>query len=327
MSQEYEVIKTTARFQEPNEPNRQRPILKISDGEGRTRLAHLGESNELANNVRASIDSGRDNPFRPDGEIYRMTDPIVDFYKFGPNGSRAQTPTYAELNGTRAAKGADKQSKKSASRLWRKKNRAAPAQATPISAPNQRSPEHSGAPAHEGSARKESCWRRWFCCRCCCASNGKQKATSATEAKNSQLGANIDHYNKTAANETSSRTPAKNKSQDLISKSQATVGPENSGPGGKSEDSEQRPEQLPPENQLRRHQELPATTVTRQTRVVILDEPDERNESRNIAEASAQHDNGGVKITNGAHLPGRATSKTDGPTAPTSANRSRCVVS
>lgn len=120
------VIKTTARFQEANEPNRQRPIIRIDPA------ISFDASGDLPNTIRDSIGSGRDNPFRPDGKIYRSADPIVDYYKNGPNQSRGQSPAEGLL-----ADGKGKGKSSSSSSKRRKEGR-------------------------------ESCWSRWFRCCCCC---------------------------------------------------------------------------------------------------------------------------------------------------------------
>ena len=135
-----EIIRTTARFQEAAEPVKQRPCIIQVEEAGEAR-AHL------PNTVRASMDSqGRDNPFRPDGKIYKSADPIVDYYKHGPNQSRAQSPADALLSSARAdEKKLDKDSNK--------KNRK-----TKVS----------------NNREQEPCWRRWLCCRCCCCCKRKQ---------------------------------------------------------------------------------------------------------------------------------------------------------
>jgi len=131
-----EIIKATARFHEAEEPLRQKPIIQ--------------QDRVLPNTVRASIDSGRDNPFKPDGKIYKLADPIVDYYKYGPNQSRAQSPTDSQLllgfgqtgEANKSAENNDKNPK-------RKKRRK----------------------GNEGDEER-SCCRRWFCC--CCGLCGKR---------------------------------------------------------------------------------------------------------------------------------------------------------
>lgn len=83
-----EIIKTTARYQQAEEPLKQRPVIHIAP--------------PLPNTVRASLEPAklageRENPFRPDGLIYRSADPIVDYYKQAQNQSRAQSPTESQL--------------------------------------------------------------------------------------------------------------------------------------------------------------------------------------------------------------------------------------
>lgn len=140
-----DIIKTTAKIQEAEEPIRQKPIIQIN-------------KEYLSNNVRASTDSGRDNPFRPDGEIYRSADPIVDYYKYGPNQSRAQSPSDSQLllNGKEGIVDGKKVKKK------RRRKEAA---------------DDTG---------RRPCWRRWLCCCCCCFDKCCQKKeTEANTNKNS----------------------------------------------------------------------------------------------------------------------------------------------
>lgn len=83
------IIKTTARYQETDEPLRQRPVIQVAPALPNTVRASLGHKLESARE--------RDNPFRPDGAIYRSADPIVDYYKQGQNQSRAQSPSDSQL--------------------------------------------------------------------------------------------------------------------------------------------------------------------------------------------------------------------------------------
>lgn len=142
------VIRATASYREAQEPMKQKPIIKVNP-QDLMMEAHMREAQQLASRVRASIDSGRDNPFKPDGEIYKLTNPIVDYYKFGPNQSRSQTPTYDELD------------------YFSSKNKR-----------KRRKEEKTKRSLASGEARK-SCWRRWFCCcctsRCCQSKTGKQE--------------------------------------------------------------------------------------------------------------------------------------------------------
>lgn len=125
------LIRTTAKIQDTAEPARHKPIIKL-DPKHQQELV-MGQP-QPADRLRASLDSGRDNPFRPDGEIYKLTNPIVDYYKFGPNQSRSATPTYAELD------------------YFSSKNR------------RKRRAEKRAELLSEGRAMP--CWRRWFCCCC-----------------------------------------------------------------------------------------------------------------------------------------------------------------
>lgn len=134
------IIKTTARYQEANEPPRQKPIIQIDSD-----FASAG-------NRHSSIDSGRDNPFRPDGPIYKSADPIVDFYKYGPNHSRPHSPTdsqLAMLSGSQDGKAGGAKTKETKEQKRRRKRR-----------------EKQEAKA-TGDQQKQSCWRRWLCCCCC----------------------------------------------------------------------------------------------------------------------------------------------------------------
>lgn len=117
------IIKTTARYQDTDEPSKQRPIIHIAPA--------------LPNTIRSSLDGGRDNPFRPDGAIYRSADPIVDYYKHGSAQSRGQSPTDSQLilNGSTGER-----------------------QDRPTS------DECVGAT----DRHRKSCLRRWLCCCCCC---------------------------------------------------------------------------------------------------------------------------------------------------------------
>lgn len=122
------IIKATAKFQEAAEPIKQKPIIQI-------------DRTALPNTIRSSLDSGRDNPFRPDGEIYKSADPIVDYYKYGPNQSRAQSPTDSQLLlNVGDSKEADKNNKTRRKKTKTKKE----------------------------DGERRSCWRKWFCCCCCC---------------------------------------------------------------------------------------------------------------------------------------------------------------
>lgn len=149
-----DIIKTTARFQEADEPIKQKPILQVDPlASGNMIQLHP----PLPNTIRASIDSGRDNPFRPDGKIYKSADPIVDFYKFGPNQSRTNSPTDSQLlmpqvDGIANKNGKDAQRRK-------KKNNE----------------NKKGADSKE----RKSCWRRWFCCCCCCQCFNRENKSQA----------------------------------------------------------------------------------------------------------------------------------------------------
>lgn len=135
-----DIIRATARFQEVSDPLKQKPIIQIDSSATATATT---TTQHLPNTIRSSMDSGRDNPFRPDGEIYRSADPIVDYYKHGPNQSRAQSPTDSQLllnNKGNSRKDSDSKKKK------RKKKTA----------------------GEEEGKTKKSCWRRWLCCCCCC---------------------------------------------------------------------------------------------------------------------------------------------------------------
>lgn len=156
------VIKTTARFQEANEPNRQKPIIRI-DGAPPTIYEDF---NELPNTIRASIDSGRDNPFRPDGKIYKSADPIVDYYKFGPNQSRANSPTDSQLllnvNQTSAQK----------SSWFRRKRKT-----------TSKKEAKNGIDEKTGEEKKKSCWRRICCCCSCSFRCCKKSANSQSQVE------------------------------------------------------------------------------------------------------------------------------------------------
>lgn len=146
-----DIIRATAKIQEAEEPIKQKPIIQI-------------DKDYLSNNIRASIDSGRDNPFRPDGEIYKSADPIVDYYKYGPNQSRAQSPSDSQL----LLNGKDVDGKK------KKKKRR----------------RDDGAETGDG----KSCWRRWlFCCCCCfdkCCQSKEEDVNEVVNIKNSSSNSN-----------------------------------------------------------------------------------------------------------------------------------------
>lgn len=150
---EQEPIKVTARFQDSIEPIRHRPIIRI---EG----SHI---------VRTSIDSGRDNPFRPDGDIYKSADPIVDYYKQAANQSRPQSP-----NDNSVLIGDGTGEKKQKRRFWRKRKvddqKSTPSLPTSISETQQK----------QQKGTKKSCLRRWLCCGCCtCCKSGKKNESSS----------------------------------------------------------------------------------------------------------------------------------------------------
>lgn len=154
------VIKATARLQEAHEPPRQKPIIKLDPRhQQELMMAHINEANQLASSIRASIDSGRDNPFRPDGEIYKLTNPIVDYYKFGPNQSRAVTPTYAELDY--------------------------------FSSKNKRKRRAEAAAAAKNNDTRP-CWRRWLCCCCCDCFRSRKTSTKSTTLDKHQQHQNGD---------------------------------------------------------------------------------------------------------------------------------------
>lgn len=134
------IIKTTAKFQEAAEPLRQKPIIQIEP---------VPAGQQFPNIARASIDSGRDNPFKPDGLIYKSADPIVDYYKQGPNQSRAQSPTDSQL-----LIGVDSSKKKKRKKDKSKKKR-----------------EDATVGGDQLDQSQSQC-RRWFCCcskwcKCC----------------------------------------------------------------------------------------------------------------------------------------------------------------
>lgn len=158
------IIKTTARFQEAHEPLKQKPIIQIDPA------APLQQYENLA---RSSIDSGRDNPFRPDGKIYKSADPIVDYYKFGPHQSRAHSPTDSQLlvgkqfgddDGHEDA-GDEAKLRPSGKKWWRRKRAD-----DKKKHPNLSTTTDDARPARSKvkDAKERPCWRRWFCCCCCC---------------------------------------------------------------------------------------------------------------------------------------------------------------
>lgn len=187
-------IKTTARFHEALQVDKQKPIIRIDSGNGQAVMSHVSNSTELANTIRASIDSGRDNPFRPDGEIYKMTDPIVDYYLFGPDHSRSKTPIYAELDSSETnSKRSNREAKKGKLGKKSKWRREAPK----VRKQNNSMQETSG----ENEQEKQSCWRRWFfCCCCCCRRRSRvyreQSARPFVNGEHNQMSANIDYYNR-----------------------------------------------------------------------------------------------------------------------------------
>lgn len=179
------VIKATARFQEADEPSRQRPIIRI-DGAPPTIYQDF---DQLPNTIRASIDSGRDNPFRPDGKIYKSADPIVDYYKFGPNQSRTNTPTAAEsqllLNGHRLSPDDNGSTGSSfLSRNWLRRKRKT---AEDGGDRQKESKLIGGNDRNIGEPDRQivkPCWRRWCCCCFCslrCCKKKEQKPKDATD--------------------------------------------------------------------------------------------------------------------------------------------------
>lgn len=164
-----ELIKTTAKYQEAAEPVKQKPVIQIE--------------RPLPNTIKASlVDSGRDNPFRPDGEIYKSADPIVDYYKHGANQSRAQSPTDSQLLlGGGLANSTQSQSDDSKLNQKDKKRKRA-----------RRRPD--GDQEAAGSTKRRPCLSRWLCC-CCywCSSDDKNKQAhdetqSPAEAEKEALG-------------------------------------------------------------------------------------------------------------------------------------------
>lgn len=131
------IIKTTARYREPNEAQRQWPVIQVADP--------AGNRQHLPNTIRASLDSGRDNPFRPDGPIYKSADPIVDYYKNGANLSRPQSPTDSQilLGLLQPA---------SAKKLENDQIQSHNNNKTDVKQP------------HDGRTNSASCWRKCFCC-------------------------------------------------------------------------------------------------------------------------------------------------------------------
>lgn len=170
------IIKTTARFQETQEPLRQKPIIQIDPN------APLQQYENLA---RASIDSGRDNPFRPDGKIYKSADPIVDYYKHGPHQSRTQSPTDSKLliggdyndddeaeelvAGKKNKKNKNKKEKK---RARRKGETGATLTLSSSSSSSEMKKNIDLNEKKKKKKREQPCWRRWICCCCCCFEEG-----------------------------------------------------------------------------------------------------------------------------------------------------------
>lgn len=123
-----ELIKTRANYLETGLElgQKRRPVVQLSANAPTNGIPR----EQLPNTIRVSIDSGRDNPFRPDGPIYRSVDPIVDFYRTTPSSrpqSRAEEPESAES----PANGEQKQ------------------------------------PASHDQSTTPSCWWQLFCCGCC----------------------------------------------------------------------------------------------------------------------------------------------------------------
>lgn len=143
-----EPIKVTARFQDSVEPIRHRPIIRI---EG----SHI---------VRTSIDSGRDNPFRPDGDIYKSADPIVDYYKQAANQSRPQS-----ANDNSALIGTSNGEKKQKRRFWRKRK---------FDDQGDGASRSRDETQKQQKTQKMSCLRRWLCCGCCNCGSSKKNDTS-----------------------------------------------------------------------------------------------------------------------------------------------------
>jgi len=139
-----------------------------------TTTTHYIDAVDLANTVRSSIDSGRDNPFKPDGEIYRSADPIVDYYKFGPNQSRTQTPDYSELlmtNGktSKASKTnvrTNKDDKKEAKRLAKLEEEIRKKREKEIKEIHKRLKSFNPEDTEQKSGWKY--WMKRHICCCCC---------------------------------------------------------------------------------------------------------------------------------------------------------------
>lgn len=156
-----EIIKTTAKYQEANEPIKQKPIIQIE--------------RPLPNTIKASLDGGRDNPFRPDGEIYKSANPIVDYYKYGPNQSRAQSPTDSQLLlglNAPASEADDKQVDKKN----KKKKRA------------KRKTDHEED--GDSNNKRRSCFSRWFCCCCHCNWCSKSKQNNDNQQQTEHIEGN-----------------------------------------------------------------------------------------------------------------------------------------
>lgn len=210
------IIKTTAKYHDSNEPNKLKPIIKIDSNAAEHHYYIINDddddndyNNQLhsmknggLNYIRASIDSGRDNPFKPEGEIYRSAEPIVDYYKFGPNQSRAQSPSYDELvscyqsklmtvannheTGLEALNAKNDKKKNKSKKKNKKEQETYRKQMRNDEQQQQRANgTHSSCALvadNNTGERRASCWRRWLCCGCRC--NNKRRMTTNLDINN-----------------------------------------------------------------------------------------------------------------------------------------------
>lgn len=196
------VVKTTARFLEAHEPIKQKPIIQIQ---------HPSPANSLPDTIRgarASVDGGRDNPFRPDGPIYRSADPIVDFYKQPSNQSRSHSPTdsqllyslirgESELEGKQLDGKQSKTNKKSKSKKSKDKSNQitkTKSSTTSCAACDCRTQKLRRGSANQQVSRGDSCWRRWLCCCCCCRGRSGKPSGQPTSAHSCAAHSNVPEH-------------------------------------------------------------------------------------------------------------------------------------
>lgn len=146
------VIRTTARYQD----------LPGSSSIPAIKVERRNEFDQRVSELRAKLERGRENPFKPHTKIYNAVNPIVEQYKqFGSaSSSRPSTPAIAVT-------GANSSSLDSSN-----SQQPAPSDKKRLSANR-----NSSNPSKQSGA---CCWRRLCCCCCCCC---KSKCCSKKRPK------------------------------------------------------------------------------------------------------------------------------------------------